>query len=166
MLNLSCRHLYFSLLLCFLYWDVHRIWLYCLYFQCVVLLHVCSQIGVGVLQFCLFYFIRALSPKCFICVVKVVKMFCLFGCVLLKLLTLFFRDKRKMQISNIGYWESWRRSQSINRKRVWAHMGGAIKGLLPWQHTLHAIEGRKHAVHAAPIGSQCALDKLYFTMHN
>uniref|UniRef100_UPI0037E80C96 transmembrane channel-like protein 7 isoform X2 n=1 Tax=Semicossyphus pulcher TaxID=241346 RepID=UPI0037E80C96 len=52
------------------------------------------------------------------------------------------RDRRKMQISNIGFWESWRRSQSINRKRVWAQMGGALSALLPWQHTLHAIEGR------------------------
>ncbi|XP_037328859.2 transmembrane channel-like protein 7 isoform X1 [Pungitius pungitius] len=52
------------------------------------------------------------------------------------------RDRRKMQISNIGFWESWRRSQSINRKRVWDQMGGALSGLLPWQHTLHAIEGR------------------------
>ncbi|XP_044047327.1 transmembrane channel-like protein 7 isoform X2 [Siniperca chuatsi] len=52
------------------------------------------------------------------------------------------RDRRKMQISNIGFWESWRRSQSINRKRVWAQMVGALSGLLPWQHTLHIIEGR------------------------
>lgn len=55
--------------------------------------------------------------------------------------TLLIRDRRKMQISNIGFWESWRRSQSINRKRVWAQMGGALLGLLPWQRTLHAIEG-------------------------
>ncbi|XP_076584664.1 transmembrane channel-like protein 7 isoform X2 [Chaetodon auriga] len=52
------------------------------------------------------------------------------------------RDRRKMQISNIGFWESWKRSQSINRKRVWVQMRGALSGLLPWQHTLHAIEGR------------------------
>ncbi|XP_051239757.1 transmembrane channel-like protein 7 [Dicentrarchus labrax] len=52
------------------------------------------------------------------------------------------RDRRKMQISNIGFWESWRRSQSINRKRFWAQMRGALLGLLPWQRTLHAIEGR------------------------
>ncbi|KAM6940987.1 transmembrane channel-like protein 7 [Lycodopsis pacificus] len=52
------------------------------------------------------------------------------------------RYRRKMQISNIGFWESWRRSQSINRKRVWAQMGGALSDLLPWQHTLHTIEGR------------------------
>ncbi|XP_071359837.1 transmembrane channel-like protein 7 isoform X2 [Trachinotus anak] len=47
-----------------------------------------------------------------------------------------------MEIRNIGFWESWRRSQSINRKRVWEQIGGTLKGLLPWQHTLHTIEGR------------------------
>ncbi|XP_022611181.1 transmembrane channel-like protein 7 isoform X1 [Seriola dumerili] len=52
------------------------------------------------------------------------------------------RDRRKMQIRNIGFWESWRRGQSINRKRVWAQMGGTLSSLLPWQHTLHTIEGR------------------------
>ncbi|XP_060948132.1 transmembrane channel-like protein 7 [Limanda limanda] len=52
------------------------------------------------------------------------------------------RVRRKMQISNIGFWESWRRSQSINRKKVWEQMGGALSGLLPWQRTLHSIEGR------------------------
>jgi len=46
-----------------------------------------------------------------------------------------------MQISNIGFWESWRRSQNINRKRVWEQMGEALSGLLPWRHTLHTIEG-------------------------
>ncbi|XP_069561144.1 transmembrane channel-like protein 7 [Brachyistius frenatus] len=51
------------------------------------------------------------------------------------------RDRRKMQISNVGFGASWRRSQSINRKRVWAQMR-ALSGLLPWQHTLHTIEGR------------------------
>ncbi|XP_018520292.1 LOW QUALITY PROTEIN: transmembrane channel-like protein 7 [Lates calcarifer] len=52
------------------------------------------------------------------------------------------RDRRKMEISNVGFWESWRQSQSINRKRVWAQMGEVLSGLLPWQHTLHTIEGR------------------------
>ncbi|XP_070684638.1 transmembrane channel-like protein 7 [Pempheris klunzingeri] len=52
------------------------------------------------------------------------------------------RDRRKMQINNIDFWESWRQSQSNNRKRVWSQMGGALSGLLPWHHTLHAIEGR------------------------
>ena len=54
---------------------------------------------------------------------------------------LLIRDRRKMQISNIGFWDSWRRSQSINRKRVMAQMGGALKGLLPWQQTLRTING-------------------------
>ncbi|CAJ1053728.1 transmembrane channel-like protein 7 [Xyrichtys novacula] len=52
------------------------------------------------------------------------------------------RDRRKMQRNNIGFWESWRRSQSINAKRIWAQMGGALSSLLPWRRTLHAIEGR------------------------
>uniref|UniRef100_A0A3Q1ET00 Transmembrane channel-like protein n=1 Tax=Acanthochromis polyacanthus TaxID=80966 RepID=A0A3Q1ET00_9TELE len=49
-------------------------------------------------------------------------------------------ERRKMQISNIGFWESWRRSQIISRRRVWAQMGEALSGLLPWRHTLHIIE--------------------------
>ncbi|KAM9857212.1 transmembrane channel-like protein 7 [Aulostomus maculatus] len=52
------------------------------------------------------------------------------------------RDRRMMETCSIGCWESWRQNQSINTKRVWAKMGGAIKSLLPWQHTLHAIEGK------------------------
>ncbi|XP_041839863.1 transmembrane channel-like protein 7 isoform X1 [Melanotaenia boesemani] len=52
------------------------------------------------------------------------------------------RERRRMQISNIGFWESWRRSQSINRKRAWAQMGQILSSLLPWQHMLHKIEGR------------------------
>ncbi|KAK2815789.1 hypothetical protein Q5P01_026256 [Channa striata] len=52
------------------------------------------------------------------------------------------RHRRKMQLSNIGFWESWRHSQSINRKRVWAQMGEALSGLLLWKHTFHVIEGR------------------------
>jgi len=47
-----------------------------------------------------------------------------------------------MQISNIGFWESWSRSQSINRKRVGTHVGEALSSLLLWQHTLHKIEGK------------------------
>nr|XP_020510056.2 transmembrane channel-like protein 7 isoform X2 [Labrus bergylta] len=50
------------------------------------------------------------------------------------------RDRRNMQRSKISCWESWRRSQNIATKRVWAQMGGALSGLLPWQHTLHTIE--------------------------
>lgn len=52
-----------------------------------------------------------------------------------------------MQISSIGFWESWRRSQSINRKRVWAQMRGFLSGLLPWQQKLRAIEGKKDVHH-------------------
>ncbi|XP_071771429.2 transmembrane channel-like protein 7 [Centroberyx gerrardi] len=52
------------------------------------------------------------------------------------------RERRKLQIRNIGFWESWKRSQSINRKRVWSQVGEAMSGLLPWQHVLHTIGGR------------------------
>ncbi|MED6251447.1 hypothetical protein ATANTOWER_030898 [Ataeniobius toweri] len=51
------------------------------------------------------------------------------------------RERRKMQISNIGFWESGRRSQCINRKKIWAQMREAGFSLLPWQHTLHEIQG-------------------------
>ncbi|XP_026214982.1 transmembrane channel-like protein 7 [Anabas testudineus] len=51
-------------------------------------------------------------------------------------------ERRKMQLSNIGFWESWWKNQSIKRKRAWAQMGEALSGLLPWQHTLHVIEGK------------------------
>lgn len=56
--------------------------------------------------------------------------------------TVLCRDRRKMQISSIGWWESWSRSQSISRRRVWSHMGEALSGLMPWRHTFHAIEGK------------------------
>lgn len=65
-----------------------------------------------------------------------------------------------MQISNIGFWESWRRSESINMKRVWSQMGGALSGLLPWQHTLHAIEGKKdlkYIIRTCLVGFRCAV---------
>ncbi|KAF3687321.1 Transmembrane channel-like protein 7 [Channa argus] len=52
------------------------------------------------------------------------------------------RHRRKMRLSNIGFWESWLRSQSISRKRVWQQMGEALSGLLLWKRTLHIIEGR------------------------
>ncbi|XP_017272484.1 transmembrane channel-like protein 7 isoform X1 [Kryptolebias marmoratus] len=52
------------------------------------------------------------------------------------------RERRKMQISNIGFWESWRRSQANNRRRVWVQMGEVATGLLPWRHTLHKIQGK------------------------
>ncbi|KAM6939796.1 transmembrane channel-like protein 7 [Xenentodon cancila] len=52
------------------------------------------------------------------------------------------REMRKMQIRNIGSWQSWRRSQSISMKRVWTQMGESLSSLLPLQHTLHKIEAR------------------------
>ncbi|XP_020786038.1 transmembrane channel-like protein 7 [Boleophthalmus pectinirostris] len=52
------------------------------------------------------------------------------------------RDMRKMQKTRIGFWESWRRSQSINRRRAWEQIGEALRGLVPWQRTLHTIESR------------------------
>uniref|UniRef100_A0A3Q3DHC2 Transmembrane channel-like protein n=1 Tax=Hippocampus comes TaxID=109280 RepID=A0A3Q3DHC2_HIPCM len=52
------------------------------------------------------------------------------------------RNRRKMQKSNIGFWESWRRSQTTKTKRVWSKLRGVVSRLLPWQHTLHIIEGR------------------------
>ncbi|MEQ2258460.1 hypothetical protein XENORESO_020018 [Xenotaenia resolanae] len=48
----------------------------------------------------------------------------------------------KRGASNIGFWESGRRSQCINRKKIWAQMREAVFSLLPWQHTLHEIQGR------------------------
>lgn len=51
------------------------------------------------------------------------------------------RSRRNMQISNIGFWESWRRSQSNSRRKVWAQIRGALTNLLPWQRTLHSIKG-------------------------
>ncbi|KAM6972533.1 transmembrane channel-like protein 7 [Aplochiton taeniatus] len=52
------------------------------------------------------------------------------------------RDRRKLQRHSFGFWESWSRSQSINRKRFWEQVGGAIADLLPWRRTLYAIEGK------------------------
>lgn len=52
------------------------------------------------------------------------------------------RDMRKLQKARFGFWESWRRSQSISRRRAREQMGQAIRGLVPWQRTLHIIEGR------------------------
>lgn len=52
------------------------------------------------------------------------------------------RDMRNMQKTTIGFWESWRRSQSLNRRRAWEQLGQAVRGLVPWQRTLHVIEGR------------------------
>lgn len=52
------------------------------------------------------------------------------------------RDMRKMQKTTIGFWESWRRSQSLKRRRAREQLGQAVRGLVPWQRTLHVIEGR------------------------
>ncbi|XP_026159193.1 transmembrane channel-like protein 7 [Mastacembelus armatus] len=52
------------------------------------------------------------------------------------------RDGRKLQTRDIGFWESWRQSQSINRRRAWEQVTEALSGLLPWQQTLHTIAGR------------------------
>lgn len=50
---------------------------------------------------------------------------------------------RNMQISNIGFWESWRQSQSSSRRKVWGQIKGALTNLLPWQHTIHSIKGKR-----------------------
>ncbi|KAF6739005.1 Transmembrane channel-like protein 7 [Oryzias melastigma] len=52
------------------------------------------------------------------------------------------RERRKMQISRIGVWASWRRSHSITCRRWCGHVGEWFSGLVPWKHTLHKIEGR------------------------
>lgn len=49
-----------------------------------------------------------------------------------------------MHLHSIGFWKSWWRTQSIQRKRAWEQMGVTLLGLLPWQHTLRVIEGRTH----------------------
>lgn len=51
-------------------------------------------------------------------------------------------ERRKIQIANIGCWESWRRSQSISRKRIWAHIREAGSSWLPWKPTLNQIQAR------------------------
>ncbi|CAL1601910.1 unnamed protein product [Knipowitschia caucasica] len=51
-------------------------------------------------------------------------------------------DRRKMHTSQVGFWESWKRSQRISRKRAWEQMRETSRQLLPWQNTLHLIEGR------------------------
>ncbi|KAM9314588.1 transmembrane channel-like protein 7 [Pholidichthys leucotaenia] len=52
------------------------------------------------------------------------------------------RERRKMEICNISFWESWKQSESIRRKRVWAHMRDAVSGLVLWKKSLHTIEGK------------------------
>ncbi|XP_034043417.1 transmembrane channel-like protein 7 isoform X2 [Thalassophryne amazonica] len=52
------------------------------------------------------------------------------------------RKRRNMQIKKFGFWESWRQSESIHRKRLWEQMRVFLSDLLLWQRTLHSIEGR------------------------
>ncbi|XP_064816840.1 transmembrane channel-like protein 7 isoform X2 [Oncorhynchus masou masou] len=51
------------------------------------------------------------------------------------------RDLRHLQTRTVGRWESWKRNQSINRKRLGEQVGEAMARLLPWSSTLHTIEG-------------------------
>uniref|UniRef100_A0A8K9UKS2 Transmembrane channel-like protein n=1 Tax=Oncorhynchus mykiss TaxID=8022 RepID=A0A8K9UKS2_ONCMY len=52
------------------------------------------------------------------------------------------RDLRHLQTRTVGRWESWKRNQSINRKRLGEQVDEAMARLLPWSSTLHTIEGR------------------------
>ncbi|XP_055773583.1 transmembrane channel-like protein 7 isoform X2 [Salvelinus fontinalis] len=51
------------------------------------------------------------------------------------------RDLRHLQTRTVGRWESWKRNQSINRKRLGEQVGEAMSRLLPWSSTFHTIEG-------------------------
>ncbi|XP_036803894.1 transmembrane channel-like protein 7 isoform X2 [Oncorhynchus mykiss] len=51
------------------------------------------------------------------------------------------RDLRHLQTRTVGRWESWKRNQSINRKRLGEQVDEAMARLLPWSSTLHTIEG-------------------------
>uniref|UniRef100_A0A8K9Y7T6 Transmembrane channel-like protein n=1 Tax=Oncorhynchus mykiss TaxID=8022 RepID=A0A8K9Y7T6_ONCMY len=55
---------------------------------------------------------------------------------------LSIRDLRHLQTRTVGRWESWKRNQSINRKRLGEQVDEAMARLLPWSSTLHTIEGR------------------------
>uniref|UniRef100_A0AAZ3R5C0 Transmembrane channel-like protein n=1 Tax=Oncorhynchus tshawytscha TaxID=74940 RepID=A0AAZ3R5C0_ONCTS len=55
---------------------------------------------------------------------------------------LSIRDLRHLQTDTVGRWESWKRNQSINRKRLGEQVGEAMARLLPWSSILHTIEGR------------------------
>ncbi|XP_055358665.1 transmembrane channel-like protein 7 isoform X2 [Betta splendens] len=55
------------------------------------------------------------------------------------------RERRKMHLQDAGFWKTWWTTQSIKRRRAWEQMSETLSGLLPWQHTLHVIEGRKPA---------------------
>ncbi|XP_031609232.1 transmembrane channel-like protein 7 [Oreochromis aureus] len=52
------------------------------------------------------------------------------------------KERRKLEVNDINFWESWRKSQSTNRKRVREQIKEALSGLVPWQHTLRTIEGK------------------------
>ncbi|XP_030602672.1 transmembrane channel-like protein 7 isoform X2 [Archocentrus centrarchus] len=52
------------------------------------------------------------------------------------------RERRNLELCNIAFWESWRKTQSSSGKRVREHMREALSGLVPWRHTLRTIEGR------------------------
>nr|XP_023672727.1 transmembrane channel-like protein 7 [Paramormyrops kingsleyae] len=52
------------------------------------------------------------------------------------------RERRHLQRRSIGCWESWRRSQSIMRRRCLEQMWQFLSGLQPWRRTLHSIEGK------------------------
>lgn len=54
---------------------------------------------------------------------------------------LFSRERRKLESNDINFWESWRKTQSTNRKRVREQIKEALSGLVPWRQTLRTIEG-------------------------
>ncbi|KAJ8001564.1 hypothetical protein DPEC_G00170790 [Dallia pectoralis] len=68
----------------------------------------------------------------------------------LKCLPLCMRRKREVRdlrnlmtlLEPIGRLESWRRSQSLNTRRLGEQLGRVFSNLLPWNQTLHTIEGR------------------------
>ncbi|XP_062869204.1 transmembrane channel-like protein 7 [Trichomycterus rosablanca] len=66
----------------------------------------------------------------------------------LKTLPLCMQEKRNVRYRRhedrckITYWQSWKRSQEIARRRVREQMGRVISRLLLWKSTLHNIEGR------------------------
>uniref|UniRef100_A0A3Q4N9V9 Transmembrane channel-like protein n=1 Tax=Neolamprologus brichardi TaxID=32507 RepID=A0A3Q4N9V9_NEOBR len=55
---------------------------------------------------------------------------------------LFSRERRKLENNDINFWESWRKTQSTNRKRVREQIKEALSGLVPWRQTLRTIEGK------------------------
>uniref|UniRef100_A0A3Q4N9V7 Transmembrane channel-like protein n=1 Tax=Neolamprologus brichardi TaxID=32507 RepID=A0A3Q4N9V7_NEOBR len=51
-------------------------------------------------------------------------------------------ERRKLENNDINFWESWRKTQSTNRKRVREQIKEALSGLVPWRQTLRTIEGK------------------------